>query len=68
MTAATDARDRLRAASYRTGRAQFETRCDSCMHCDSTPLRQHGRYCENHRAEVRTHGVCVKWEVRRVQS
>ena len=24
------ARERLQAAKYRTGRAQFETRCDSC--------------------------------------
>lgn len=65
MTAATEARDRLRAASYRTGQPQYADRCETCTHCDSTPLRQHGRYCENHRAEVRTHGVCVKWEEKR---
>lgn len=61
------ARERLQAAHYRTGRAQFETRCESCMHCDSMPLRQHGRYCENHRTEVRTHGICDHWARRSAQ-
>lgn len=55
------ARERLQAAKYRTGRAQYETRCEICAHCDATPLRQHGRYCAQHRAEVRTHGVCDQW-------
>lgn len=27
------AKARLQAANYRTGRPQFETRCDSCAHC-----------------------------------
>lgn len=63
MTTTTDARDRLRAALYRTGQPQYADRCETCAHCDSIPLRQHGRYCE-HAAPVRAHGVCVKWEVR----
>ncbi|MCC7082561.1 MAG: hypothetical protein IT530_17990 [Burkholderiales bacterium] len=27
------ARERLTAAAYRTGRAQYEMRCDGCAHC-----------------------------------
>jgi hypothetical protein len=60
--------DRLLAAQYHTGRAQFEPRCDSCMHCTASALgKQHGRYCEAHRAEVRTHGVCDHWAMRSAQ-
>lgn len=62
------ARERLQAARYRTGRAQFETRCDSCMHCtDAVDGKQHGRYCGAHRAAVKTHGVCGWWARRSAQ-
>ena len=33
MTTTTDARDRLRAALYRTGRPQYDNRCETCAHC-----------------------------------
>ena len=62
------ARERLQAAHYRTGRAQFEPRCDRCMHCtDASAGKQHGRYCEAHRAEVKTHGVCDHFAMRSAQ-
>jgi hypothetical protein len=61
MTTAIDARDRLRAALYRTGRPQYDGRCDTCTHCDATPLRCNARYCARHRAEVAVHGVCQAW-------
>lgn len=61
-------RERLQNAKYRTGRAQFEPRCDRCMHCaESANGKQHGRYCEAHRAEVKTHGVCERWWNRSAQ-
>ena len=62
------ARDRLRAALYRTGRAQFETRCDTCVHCG--PAQRGSRYdrnCDAHRATVKTHGVCQQWTRRSAQ-
>jgi len=63
-----DYRDRLRAALYRTGRAQFETRCDTCKHCTAaTGGKQHGRYCEAHKVVVRTHGICDRWTRRSAQ-
>lgn len=62
------AKARLQAANYRTGRPQFETRCDSCAHCTAGGTgKQHGRYCENHRAGVKTHGVCDHWARRSAQ-
>ena len=33
MTTTTEARDRLRAALYRTGRPQYGDRCETCAHC-----------------------------------
>ena len=63
------ARERLQAARYRTGRAQFETRCDTCAHCTAAAGgKQHGRYCEAHRAGVKTHGVCKQWTATRGQA
>lgn len=68
MTAATEARDRLRAASYRTGQPQYADRCETCAHCGSAQRgSRYDRQCALHDARVKTHGVCVKWEVRRVQ-
>ena len=32
-TTTAEARDRLRAALYRTGRPQYDSRCDTCAHC-----------------------------------
>ena len=67
-TTTTDARDRLRAALYRTGRPQYADRCETCAHCG--PAQRGSRYdrqCALHDARVKTHGACVKWEVRRVQ-
>lgn len=62
------ARERLQAAHYRTGRAQFEPRCDGCMHCTAAETgKQHGRYCEAHRADVKTHGHCDHWAMRGAQ-
>ena len=57
----TDARDRLRAALYRTGRPQYDGRCETCAHCDATPLRRDTHYCARHRAEVAVHGACQAW-------
>ena len=62
MTATTDARDRLRGYGYSTGRPHHDPkRCETCAHCDSTPLARGARYCDRHRAEVKTHGVCQQW-------
>ncbi len=62
------ARERLQAAKYRTGSAQFETRCDTCEHCTAaTGGKQHDRYCEAHRAGVKTHGLCDLWARRSAQ-
>ena len=60
----TAARDRLRVALYRTGRPQYDSRCETCAHCDATPLARGARYCDRHRAEVKTHGVCQQWQSR----
>ena len=57
------ARARLAAAGYRTGRAQYEMRCDGCAH--HQPLERgtrYDRYCSHHRAGVKTHGHCNDWE------
>jgi len=59
MTAATDARDRLRAASYRTGQPQYADRCETCAHCGPTQRgSRYVRQCELLDARVKTHGVC----------
>lgn len=64
----TAARERLQEAGYRTGRAWHETRCESCMHCQPLPVgKQHGRYCEDHRGQVKTHGLCDHWAHRSAQ-
>lgn len=56
------AKTRLQAASYRTRQPQYATRCDTCTHCTAGGTgKQHGRYCEHHRAGVKTHGVCDSW-------
>lgn len=60
------ARDRLRAALYRTGRPQYDHRCDTCAHC--VPAQRASRYdrqCELLDARVKTHGVCQRWETQR---
>ena len=64
MTTAIDARERLRVALYRTGRPQYDNRCDTCAHCDATPLRRNARYCARHQAEIVVHGVCQAWAPR----
>lgn len=50
-------KQRLVEAGYRNGLPQFAPRCDSCQHCQPG-AKQHGRYCDLHRTEVKTHGVC----------
>ena len=58
----TTARDRLRAALYRTGRPQYDSRRDTCAHC--VPAQRGSRYdrtCRLHVAKVKTHGVCQQW-------
>lgn len=61
-------RERLQDANYRTGQPQFAMRCESCTHCAAAALgKQHGRYCEAHRAEVKTHGICDHWARRSAQ-
>lgn len=62
MTATTAARDRLRTALYRTGRPQYDSRCETCAHC--VPAQRGSRYdraCTLHDARVKTHGVCLLW-------
>ena len=64
-TTTTDARDRLRVALYRTGRPQYDSRCDTCAHCG--PAQRGSRYdrtCSLHDARVKTHGVCQQWAPR----
>ena len=68
MTATTEARDRLRVALYRTGRPQYDSRCDTCAHCG--PSQRGSRYdrtCSLHDARVKTHGVCQQWARRSAQ-
>ncbi len=66
MTTATDARDRLRAALYRTGRPQYGDRCETCAHCVQAQRgSRHDRACTLHDARVKTHGVCQRWETQR---
>jgi hypothetical protein len=55
-------RPAILAAGYTIKRAHPAQRCDGCMHVDQTPIKQHGRYCKLHWAEVKTHGGCNKWE------
>ena len=62
MTTTTEARARLRAALYRTGRPQYDRRCDTCAYC--VPAQRGSRYdraCTLHEARVKTHGVCLLW-------
>lgn len=57
------ARDRLRVALYRTGRPQYDSRCETCTHCG--PAQRGSRYdrqCVLHEARVKTHGACVQWK------
>jgi len=57
---------KLRAALYRTGRPQYDSRCDTCAHCG--PAQRGSRYvrqCALHDARVKTHGVCQRWETQR---
>ena len=63
-TTTTEARDRLRAALYCTGLSEHDDRCETCAHCDATPLRCDARYCARHRAEVAVHGACQDWSPR----
>lgn len=61
-TTTAEARDRLRAALYCTGRPQYDSRCDTCAHC--VPAQRGSRYdraCTLHDARVKTHGVCQAW-------
>lgn len=52
------AQARLLQAHYRT-RQSGPLRCDGCRHRDSSfTQKQHGRYCNLHRAAVVTHGLC----------
>ena len=37
------------------------------MTTDPVGGKQHDRYCENHRTEVRTHGICDHWARRSAQ-
>lgn len=61
------ARDRLRVALYRTGRPQYDSRCDTCAHC--VPAQRGSRYdrtCSLHDAPVSASGVCQAWTPRAV--
>lgn len=56
-----EARQRLQAAGYTTGRSQHEARCSSCTHCALSGgmfKTAHDRHCKLLDAGVKTHGAC----------
>lgn len=66
MSAATEARDRLLGAMYRTHQPQYGDRCETCAHCGPTQRgSRYVRQCELLDARVKTHGVCQRWETQR---